>query len=114
VSPAGRLTAIWTAERERKWRLSYHGGKDGNGVAERFTWAAESAAARIGFKGTEGEALSYWLDQIKSKAPESHIRRINFVRGVGEVDEIYSVEILDICGLSADYCRNAMPIRSDR
>lgn len=105
LNPAGRLTAIWTADREKKWRLNYHRGKDGNGVIERFTWAAESAAAQLGFKGSEREALSYWLDRIKAKAPEAHIQRIHTVRGIDETEEIYSVEILDICGLSADYCR---------
>jgi hypothetical protein len=104
LSPAGRLTAIWTAEREKKWRLNYHGGKDGNGVIRRFGWAAESAAARLGFNGTEDEAVSHWLDRIKSNVPASHVKRITMSSGIGEADELYSVEILDICGLSADYC----------
>lgn len=114
LNPAGRLTAIWTAEREKNWRLNYHGGKDGNGVIRRFGWAAESAAARLGLNRTEDEAVSHWLDRIKTAAPESHIRRINTVKGIGQPEETYSVEILDICGLSADFCRKcqAEEIRS--
>ncbi len=105
LSPAGRLTAIWTAQRVDKWRLNYHNGKDGSGVAKRFSWAAESAAAQLGFVGSGNHAVSHWLDQIKSNAPVSHVKVINIADGVGNAEEIYSVEIFDICGLSADYCR---------
>jgi hypothetical protein len=111
LKAAGRLTAIWTAPpATNTWRFNYHDGKDGAGNAKRFGWAAESAAARMGFAGSENEAVFYWLDQIKSDAPASHIQTLN------EGDEVYSVEILDICGLSADYCRkcHAIEIRGRR
>ena len=103
LNPAGRLTAIWTAEREKKWRLNFHKGKDGNGVIQRFTWAVESAAARLGFAGNGGEGVSFWLDRIKRDAPAAYLQTFN--RSNGETEEVYSIEVLDICGLSADYCR---------
>jgi hypothetical protein len=104
IATAGRLTAIWTAPPERgSWRLDYWDGKDGSGVAERFKWHSESAAARQGFSGKGDDAVSFWLDQIRRDAPESHVRRQLF--HTGETDQLYSVEILDICGLSAEYCR---------
>jgi hypothetical protein len=54
IATAGRLTAIWTAPPERgSWRLDYWDGKDGSGVAERFKWHSESAAARQGFMEKE-------------------------------------------------------------
>src|SRR5580658_5493228 len=95
LSPAGRLTAIWTASRVIKWRLNYHNAKDGSGVAKRFSWAAESAAARLGFAGSGDDAVSYWLDMVKSDAPGSHIKAINMADGVGTASEVYLVEILD-------------------
>ena len=61
LNPAGRLTAIWTAKREQKWRLNYHKGKDGNGVIERFTWAVESASA----PATEGKPFPFGLIELK-------------------------------------------------
>jgi hypothetical protein len=84
-------------------RLNYHKGKDGNGVIQRFTWTVESAAARLGFAGNGGEAVSFWLDRIKRDAPAAYLQTFN--RSNGETEEVYSVEVLDICGLSADYCR---------
>ena len=104
IATAGRLTAICTLEPEpARWELSYHNGTDGAGVGKRFQWYAQSAAARQGFEEGGDAAVAYWLDQIRREAPESHVRR---VLGVGESpDRLYSVEILDICGLSADYCR---------
>lgn len=103
LTPAGRLTAIWTAETEPCWRLNYHNGKDGNGVIERFTWAVESAAAQLGFTGDPSAAIPFWLDRIKQDAPAAYLQTIKMRSG--ETEEVYSVEILDICGLSADYCR---------
>lgn len=101
LNPAGRLIAIWTSQPEpAHWRLSHWDRKDGNGVRERFQWHAQSAAARLGFTGGGDDAVSVWLDRIKLDAPESHLRKM-VIQGEG----LYSVEILDICGLSADYCR---------
>lgn len=113
VKPAGRLTAIWTSHPEPAgWRLDHWGGKDGNGVKRRFEWHAQSAAARLRFVGGGDAAVSYWLDQLKQDAPDSHIRK-QFIASEG-ADHLYSVEILDICGLSAEYCRKceAEEIRS--
>lgn len=102
---AGRLTAIWCAQPVlNRWSLRSN-GQDGNGVAKRFEWFAESAAAKLGFAGTGQDAAWYWLDQIKAEAPSSHVRTINSAGRNGDPDVLYSVEILDICGLSADYCR---------
>lgn len=104
LKSAGRLTAIWRAKPEpASWRLDHWNKKDGNGVTERYKWHAQSAAARQGFAGTGDEAVSFWLEQIRRDAPKSHIRR-TLIEREGS-DEVYSVEILDICGLSADYCR---------
>jgi len=72
-------------------------------VAARFKWHAESAAARLRFAGSAEDAVSFWLDKIKLAAPESHIRRR--LIDIDGSDQLFSVEILDICGLSADYCR---------
>ena len=102
---AGRLMAVWAAQLEPgrwRWRLEHWNKKDGNGVTERFKWLAQSAAARLGFAGAGDDAVSFWLDQIKLDAPESHLREI-FVEGE-ESNQLYAVEILDICGLSADLC----------
>jgi len=82
--------------------LEHWNKKDGNGVTERFKWLAQSAAARLGFAGGEEDAVSFWLDQIKRDAPESHLRE--FFEEGEESNQLYAVEILDICGLSADYC----------
>jgi hypothetical protein len=39
IAPAGRLTAIWTAEpAPGNWRLNYWSDTDGSGVAKRFEW----------------------------------------------------------------------------
>ena len=73
------------------------------GTAKRFTWHAQSAAARLGFTGNENDALAYWLDLIRKDAPEPYIHRQFFGRADG--GELASIEILDICGLSSDYCR---------
>jgi hypothetical protein len=104
ILTAGRLTAIWTAQpAPGRWLLNHWNKKDGNGVRERFKWHAQSAAARLYFAGDGDDAVSFWLDQIKRDAPESHVRR-QLIEAEGP-DEVYSVEVLDICGLSADYCR---------
>jgi hypothetical protein len=42
-------------------RLTYYMGKDGSGVIKRFTCAAESAAARLGFKATKVKPSSIGL-----------------------------------------------------
>src|SRR2546423_12924179 len=76
LKPAGRLTAIWTSQPEpARWRLDHWNKNDGKGVKQRFKWHAQSAAARRGFAGSGDDAVSFWLDQIKLDAPESHIRR---------------------------------------
>jgi hypothetical protein len=103
--PAGRLTAIWTAHpAPGSWRLDYWNSKDGSGVTKRFEWHAQSAAARLGCAEEGHAALSFWLDNVGRDAPASHIRTINS-SGPADVDALFSREILDICGLSADYCR---------
>jgi hypothetical protein len=105
LAPAGRLTAIWTAQpAPGNWRLHYRNGKDGSGVAKRFEWHAQSAAARLGCAEEGHAALSFWLDKVLRDAPASHIQTIR-TRETADVDALYSREILDICGLSADYCR---------
>jgi hypothetical protein len=106
VAPAGRLTAIWTAVPEPgHWRLRCHSGKDGSGVAKRFAWHAQSGAAHLGFVGDDDAALAFWLDRIKREAPQQYVNKINVTAGPDGAEQLYSVEILDICGLSADYCR---------
>jgi hypothetical protein len=112
LNPAGRLTAIWTAAGEKKWRLNSHKGKDGNGVIERFTWAAESAAARLGFKGDEIEALSYWLDQIKAKAPESHIHRSTWPKGSAKLMRFTPLKFWIFAGCQLTIAGKAMLKRS--
>ena len=105
TAPAGRLTAIWTAvPQPGRWRLNYWNGKDGSGVAVRFGWHAQSAATRLGFKGSDEAAVHFWLDRVKGDAPASHLKTLTHVVGPNGEEEVYSVEILDICGLSADYC----------
>lgn len=103
LKSAGRLVAIWYALPEPHWRLDHWNKKDGNGVTERFKWHAQSAAARQGFAGDGEAAVAFWLDQILHNAPEAHIRRNRVEQNGSEI--LYSVEIFDICGLSADYCR---------
>jgi hypothetical protein len=101
---AGRLIAGWTSLPEpARWHLEHWNKTDGNGVTQRFKWHAQSAAARRGFAGSGDDAVSFWLDQIRRDAPESHIRRLH-IEGEGSA-QLYSFELLDICGLSADYCR---------
>lgn len=103
--PAGRLTAIWRAQPPRgELDLSYWEEVDGYGVTKRLEWHAQSAAARLGFGETGQKAVWFWLDRVRRDAPESHIRAQRF-QGRGGTEELFSVEILDICGLSADYCR---------
>jgi hypothetical protein len=105
LKPAGRLTAIWTAQPPpRNWRLNYSIGKDDAGVAKRFEWAAQSGAARLGCSEEGHAALSFWLERVLLDAPASHIRIITRTDDAG-LDELYSREIRDICGLSAEYCR---------
>jgi hypothetical protein len=100
LNPAGQLSAIWESQPEPgRWRLNYRSGNDGLGVAKRFQWHAQSASARLGFTGEGDAAVAHWLDQIKGDAPRAHVRRLV---GGGSLE---SVELLDICGLSADYCR---------
>jgi hypothetical protein len=104
-APAGRLTAIWTAQPPPgEWELSYWEGVDGYGVTKRFEWHAQSAAARLGFGETGQKAVWFWLDRVRSDAPESHLRP-HLIEGSDGDGQMFSVEILDICGLSAEYCR---------
>ena len=99
--PAGRLTAIWTSlPKPESWRLNYFNGRDEGGFKERFAWLAESAAALRGNQSEGEQALWFWLDQLKLHAPKQYVRRITT-----SDDELYSIEILDICGLSAEFCR---------
>ncbi len=114
--PAGRLTSIWTAAPEPgNWRLRYWNAKDGSGVTGRFKWHAFEAAALLGFAGGEDEALSFWLERVWRDAPRPYIQSRTF-EGPDGLEEVYSVEILDICGLSAEYCRKckADAVRSER
>lgn len=105
LKPAGRLTAIWTAQlAPGQWRLDYSNAKDGYGVAKRFEWHAQSAAARLDFDENGQKAVWFWLDRVRRDAPESHIRAMNSV-GLDGIEQLFSYEILDICGLSAEYCR---------
>jgi hypothetical protein len=107
IATAGRLTAIWTAQptsEQRRWRLNYWNAKDGSGIKERFKSRAKYAAAKRGFSGSGDDAVFYWLDQIKAYAPKAYIGVTTLRDGADGVDEVYSIEILDICGLSADYC----------
>lgn len=106
INSAGLLTAIWTSQPEPgAWRLNYWEAKDGGGFKERFTWHASEAAALLGHQGEEDDALSYWLDQVKLHAPKQYVRRIVTTGGPDNEDQLYSLEILDICGLSAEFCR---------
>jgi hypothetical protein len=106
LNPAGRLTAIWTAIPEPgNWRLSFWEATDRSGFKERFTWHASEAAALLGHQGDDGDALSYWLDQVRRHAPKQYPRRIVEAGGTDGEDRLYSIEILDICGLSAEFCR---------
>ena len=98
--PAGQLSAIWESQpKPGSWRLNYRSGNDGRGVAKKFQWHAQSASARLGFKGAGDAAVAHWLDHIKRDAPRSHVRRLV---GGGSLE---SIELFDICELSADYCR---------
>lgn len=104
IAPAGRLTAIWTAEpAPGNWRLNYWGGTDGSGVTQRFEWHAQSAAARLGCDEKEHKAVWFWLDRVRRDAPKAYTRTRLINSAFGE--PVYSCEILDICGLSAEYCR---------
>jgi len=100
LRPAGQLSAIWESQPEPgTWRLNYRSGSDGRGLAKRFQLHEQSAAARLGFKGQGDAPVAFWLDQIKRDAPLAHVRRL--VAG----GSLESIELLDICGLSSDYCR---------
>ena len=100
LDPGGRLFAIWTAD-PPSWRLRYHNGEDRSGIKERFAWHAESGAARLGCLETGQASLGFWLDQIKRDAPAQYLRRVT----AGDSEQLYSVDLFDICGLSAEYCR---------
>lgn len=107
IATAGRLTAMWIAQPapgQARWRLDYWNARDGLGVAERFKSRAKYAAARRGFNGSGDDAVYYWLDAIRGYAPKSHLRVVTRSHGPDGAEEVYSVELLDICGLSADYC----------
>jgi hypothetical protein len=77
---------------------------DGYGVTKRFEWHAQSAAARLGCGETGQKAVWFWLDRVRRDAPKSHLRT-HLVEGSDGSEQLFSVEVLDICGLSADYCR---------
>jgi hypothetical protein len=95
----GRLTAIWESQPEPgAWRLSYYNGTFSPEVATRFEWHAQTAAAQLGCQLDGKAAMAYWLDLIKSDLPKSHRRRL-----IGG-DQLESIEILDVCHLSAEYC----------
>jgi hypothetical protein len=76
---------------------------DGYGVTRRFEWNAQRAAARLGSGETGQKAVWFWLDRVRHDAPESHLRN-HLIEGSDDTKLLFSVEILDICGLSADYC----------
>lgn len=105
LNPVGRLTAIWTSMAVPNWRLNYSGDKDGAGVKERFGWHALEAAALLGHVGEGSTAVSFWLDQLRESAPKQYLKRIVMTGGPGHEDQLYSIEILDVCGLSAEFCR---------
>jgi hypothetical protein len=108
----GRLSAISTAQLtlsdeprliSRDWRLCYCKGEDRLGVGKRFEWHAQSAAAHLG-SGERGQAaVDFWLNQILQDAPKSLVHII--VSHPGHGSTAILTEVLDICGLSADYCR---------
>jgi hypothetical protein len=118
VAPAGRLTAIWTAQPPPgQWELSYWDGVDGYGVTRRFEWHAQKAAARLGCSETGQKAVWFWLDRVKRDAPESHLQS-HLIEGSDGTEQVFSVEVLDICGLSAfaacqpNIAKNARLMRS--
>jgi hypothetical protein len=97
---------MWNALPEPgHWRLRYRNGKDGSGVMERFKWHAFEAAALLGSTGDDDDALSYWLERVRRDAPKQYTQAVNITGRPDRADQLHSVEILDICGLSADYCR---------
>jgi len=64
IAPAGRLTAIWTAQpvpAQGRWRLNYWNAKDGSGITERFKSRAKYAAALRGFTGGGEDAFPFGL-----------------------------------------------------
>jgi hypothetical protein len=97
-----QMRAISTAAPEgANWSFNCQNGPDGTGVARKFRWYAESAAVRLGFHGDSEACFYHWLEALKNNAPESHLRR----SGGGPKDEWEMIEMLDVCGLSADHCR---------
>jgi hypothetical protein len=76
---------------------------DGYGITRRFEWNAQRAAVRLGSGETGQKAVWFWLDRVRREAPESHLRTQRF-EGSDGTGQLFSVEILDICGLSAEYC----------
>jgi hypothetical protein len=104
-NPLGRLGAVWTSLPEPgEWELDILGGTDGSGFKERFKWNASLAAALLGYQHDGDAALSYWLDQVKSHAPKQYTRRLVTTGKLEDEDQLYSVELFDICGLSAEFC----------
>jgi hypothetical protein len=106
MNNTGRLLAQHDGTSEAKrWRLWLYDEKDINGIAKRFEWYAQSAAARRGFGGMADEALCYWLQQLteldalvhKTHQITEHAGSFR-VNGVGRT-------ILDVCLLSAEYCQ---------
>ena len=107
IVTAGRLTATWTAQVESEpahWCLNYRDAKDESGITERFKSRAKFAAARRGFVGSRDDAVSFWLDQLRGYAPEPYVQQFMLSKGPDVPDTLYSIEIRDVCGLSADFC----------
>src|ERR1041385_1507530 len=94
LKPAGRLKAIWNSFVKPRWTFEYLGGKDGMGATERFKWHAQKAAALLRYSGTGEAAVWFWLDQVSRDAPKAYVG----------LDHPQMKEILDVCGLSAEYC----------
>jgi hypothetical protein len=66
--------------------------------------ACAKRGGTAGFGETGQKAVWFWLDRVRRDAPKSHLQT-HLIEGSDGTEELFSVEILDICGLSAEYCR---------
>ena len=108
LNPAGRLKAVWypKTEPDEEWSFEYWGGDDGLGVTDRYKWLGCEAAALLGFSGMDDTAaIAYWLTELERNAPKAYKKAHRFSSGSDGADELYCVELFDLCGLSAWFCR---------
>lgn len=109
---AGRLSAVWNRKpKPGNWWLNEHGTSNDSGVKQRFVSHAWAGARLLGFRGSRDKALAFWLNRVRlslRNAQHGYLSTMHGGRGHKQRQEFVlteeSIEILDICLMSADYC----------